>query len=369
MRVLIDGEAFYRHSRSGITRYFTELIGEYRRDPDLGIEPVTPYRLVANRHLSEALPHSYRRIPLPARWRAPFFSLANGRAAVRAASSIDLIHHTLYEPAALHFAPGVPRVCTVYDFTFELHADLFPGNTEIAGLVREKNLFLSRCDGLLCISEMTYRDLKRCRPDLDVPVEITPLGVSDHFFDEAVRRVDGMPTQYLLHVGNRHAHKNIDVLLRSFAGLMRQHADLHLVLCGNFLPSERSQLEALGIADRTVCVRVSDDQLPALYAHAVAFVFPSRYEGFGLPVVEAMASGCPVIMSDVPALLEVAADVALSFAPDDGDALVELVNRVIGDPALRSRMIAAGRVRARDYSWRRTALRTAAAYGRILDRQ
>ncbi len=368
-RVLLDGEAFYRHSRSGITRYFTELISAYRRQPELGIDPVTPYRFVANRHLTEAMPNSYRRVPVPARWRAPFFSRVNGRAAERAATSIDLIHHTLYERAALDYAPGVPRVGTVYDFTFELHADLFPGNTEIAGLVREKDHFLSRCDGLLCISEMTYKDLKACRPDLDVPVEITPLGVADSFFCEAIPPPKGIPPQYLLHVGNRHAHKNTDVLFRAFAHLMGRHADLHLVLCGNFLASEKARLEDLGIAKRTVCVRVADDQLPALYAHAVAFVFPSRYEGFGLPVVEAMASGCPVIMSDVPALLEVAGDIALTFEPDDVNALADLVERVLADPELRRRMVDAGRIRARDFSWQRTAASTATAYGRILGRR
>ena len=302
---------------------------------------------MANRHLTEAMPNSYQRVPVPSRWRGPFFSWANGRAAARAASSIDLIHHTLYERSALDYAPGVPRVGTVYDFTFELHADLFPGNTEIAGLVREKDHFLSRCDGLLCISEMTYKDLKACRPDIDVPVEITPLGVADSFFSGNIPLTKGIPSQYLLHVGNRHAHKNTEVLFRAFARLMRQHADLHLVLCGNFLDVEHAHLEDLGIADRTVCVRIADDQLPALYRHAVAFVFPSRYEGFGLPVVEAMASGCPVLMSDVPALLEVAGDIALTFEPDDVDALVELVDRVIADPDLRHGMVASGRVRAR----------------------
>ncbi|MGP0030229.1 MAG: glycosyltransferase family 4 protein [Acidimicrobiales bacterium] len=366
MRVLIDGEAFYRHSRSGITRYFTELIGEFRRRPDLDVEPVTPYRLVANRHLTEALPRAYRRVPVPARWRAPLFSAANGRAAGRALPTPDLVHHTLYEPAVLDRGPGVPRVCTVYDFTFELHADLFPGNTEIAGLVADKDIFLRRCDGLLCISAMTYHDLRRWRPDLDVPVEVTPLGVADCFLDAGGPAPRGLPARYLLHVGNRHAHKNTDVLFRAFARLMDRHDDLHLVLCGNALPSERARLGALGIADRSVCVRLADDQLPALYAHAAAFVFPSRYEGFGLPVVEAMASGCPVVMSDVPALLEVGADVALSCAPDDADALVDLVDRVLGDAALRRRMVAAGRVRAQDFSWRRTAVATAAAYGRIL---
>ncbi len=366
MRVLIDGEAFFRHSRSGISRYFTELVREDRRNPDYDVEAVTPYRFVANRHLTEALSPAYLRVPLPGRWRSPFFHAVNRPPLAKAAGAVDLVHHTLYEQAALSIAPGVPRVCTVYDFTYELHADLFPGNTEIAGLVAQKNDFMTHCDGLLCISEMTCRDLHTVRPDLDVPVEVTPLGVSDSFFTPPARRPRGIPERYLLHVGNRHAHKNVDQLFRAFASLMGTDPDLHLVLCGNSLPDEQARRAELGIEDRTVCLRIGDDELPALYAHAIAFVFPSRYEGFGLPVVEAMAAGCPVLMCDVPALLEVAGGLARTFDPEDDASLVALLDEVLGDATLRTSMAVAGRTRACDFTWQRTAMATAEAYRRVL---
>lgn len=360
---MFDGEAFFRHSRSGITRYFTELISEFKNNSALQVEPITPYWIVANRHLAESMPGSYQRVMLPARWRAPLFTIANARSAARASTSVDLIHHSLYVPAALDYAPDIPRVCTVYDFIPELFPDLSP---DTATNLADKELFLNRCDGLLCISKATNDDLKRFKPDLDVPVEITPLGVSENFFAGRMPRLKGIPSQYILHVGNRQAHKNIGVLLDAFAQLVRQHEDLHLVLCGNSLPSERERIDALGIADRTVHVRVSDGQLASLYAHADAFVFPSRYEGFGLPVIEAMASGCPVIMTEVPALLEIAPDSALTFGFEDVDTLIQHVTRVIEDRALRTRMIESGRTRARDYSWERTAETTSKAYGRIL---
>jgi glycosyltransferase involved in cell wall biosynthesis len=179
--------------------------------------------------------------------------------------------------------------------------------------------------------------------------------------------VPRVPEHYLLHVGNRHKHKNVGVLFNAFAELAGSHPDLHLVLCGNRLSAaERTELEELGILGRTICLRVSDDDLPAVYNKAAAFVFPSRYEGFGLPVAEAMASGCPVLIAETPALLEVSDGTAPTFAPDDRAGLVQLLERTLGDEDLRTRLINAGRARALDLSWHRTAVATASAYRRIL---
>jgi len=365
LRVLVDGDAFFRHTRSGITRYFTELVRELRGDESLGIDPVTPYRYVANRHLVESLPGTYRRVVLPPRARSRFFSTVNRRALAKASAGADLVHHSLYLPEELEIAPRRRRICTVYDFTFELHPEAFPDPSGIAALVEEKHRFLARCDGLLCISQTTFDDLRTWRPDLDVPVAVTPLGVGQAFFAPAGQALRGLPDRYLLHVGNRHGHKNMGVLFEAFAALSARDEALYLVLCGQALASEQEQLDRLGITARTIRRRVSDEQLPSLYAHAAAFVFPSRYEGFGLPVLEAMASGCPVIVAETPALLEVARDAASTFDPDDADALAGAIERLLGDRALRGGLVAAGRDRAAAYTWHRTAELTAAAYEMI----
>lgn len=364
LNVLIDDEAFIRHSRSGITRYFAELVQEFGADPSLGVRPVTPYRFVANQHLTELAGSRFRRLVLPPQVRPRVLRATNAWSRARMKSRIDLVHHSLYLPDSLISGPDSPRVATIYDFTLELYPELFPG---WASGLDDKNLYIEQCAGLLCISHTTRDDLARFHPALDKPVEVTPLGVSDAFFAATTRPVPGVAGRYVLFVGNRHANKNVDPLFVAFSRIAQTDPDLRLVLCGNPLfEPESARLAELGIAHRTTCLRVSDEALPRLYANAEAFVFPSRYEGFGLPVVEAMASGCPVVAARIPALVEVGDDAGRYFDPDDVDELTTLLEKVIGDRALRADMTEAGRARAREYSWRRTARATADAYRRII---
>lgn len=357
-RVLFDGEAFARHRRSGITRYFAEMIGQFRADPSLGVEPVTPYRYIANEHLKETAPDRFRQVPLPGRWREQLLAKANAHA-MRAAEPADLVHYSLYEPSALETWQAPRTVCTVYDFTYELRPDLFPGT---GPALVDKQLFLDRCDALLCISQTTYDDLRTVHPNIDKPVFVTPLGVSDAFFAPKTARIRGLPERYLLHVGNRYVHKNVDVLFQAFAEVAKADPSLFLVLSGNNLPEEPARLAELGIADRTIALKATDAQLPWLYRQAEAFVFPSLYEGFGLPVLEAMAASCPTIIANVPALLEVAGETAMVFEPHDVPMLIEDIHRMLGDRQVRDKFGEAGARRAREFTWRRTAEATSLAY-------
>ncbi len=364
LRVLYDGKAFIRHRRSGITRYLSELIHEFRAHPDLGVDPVTPYRWVANSHLAEGWP-GYTQVPLPGRLRPAVLERLNARRIRRGSDGADLVHHSLYEPSSLETWRAPHRVCTIYDFTFEHFPEFL---REWGDHLEAKQLFIERCDALICISQATHDDLLRFHPGLDKPSFVVPLGVGEEFFDPEPAQISGLPDRYMLYVGNRHPHKNVDLLLSAFAEIRSKYSDLQLVLVGAYLPAETARLEELGIADRTVRLRVSDRELPWIYRGAEAFVFPSRYEGFGLPVLEAMAAGCPVAMSNAPALLELGSEVALVFDPDDRDTLVGLIERLLTDPDLADDMRGKGRHRAGEFTWRRTAELTVSAYDQAVSR-
>lgn len=364
IRVLYDGESFFRHARGGIPRYLAQLIREFRTDPQLGVEAITPYRWVASRHLAE-LRMGHLEVPMPRRFRYPTLRRLNERrlGAVRAAGGVDIVHHSLYEPATFDYWPGRKRVTTVYDFMLDRFPEhLTPGDDhpqKLAGAMHGS-------DAVICISQATADDLFRFHPDFPRPVHVVPLGVGDSFFAPAKVRLPRLPAKYLLFVGNRMEHKNIDLLLEMFAELAPSDPDLHLVLVGAPGPTETARLQELGIADRTVRLRVSDAQLPWIYRGAEALVYTTKWEGFGLPVVEAMASGCPTVIADVAALVEVGADAALLFPVGDRGTLLKQVEHVLSDPGEADRLRKAGLERARDFTWHRTAELTADVYASLV---
>jgi glycosyltransferase involved in cell wall biosynthesis len=168
---------------------------------------------------------------------------------------------------------------------------------------------------------------------------------------------------YLLSVSTIQPRKNYTRLIEAFAKLISDFgfriSDLHLVICGSrgwMFDDVFQTAERLGLRDRVLFPDfVSDDDLPALYAGATLFVYPSLYEGFGLPVAEAMACGAPVVSSNASSLPEVAGDAALYFDPRDVDAMTDALRRALADDALRADLRARGFAQAKKFSWEKAA--------------
>lgn len=177
----------------------------------------------------------------------------------------------------------------------------------------------------------------------------------------------GLPERYVLYVGMNKPHKNLERLVQAWAGLPgARDGSEHLVIAGRSdprYPGARSLASQLGLADSVIFSGdVAEADLPALYSGATLFVFPSLYEGFGLPVLEAMACGAPVVCSSTPALLEVAGDAALTFDPLEVVAQTAALDRALSDPELRVRLRQHGLARAHQFSWQRAARETRNAY-------
>ncbi|MCC7053753.1 MAG: glycosyltransferase family 4 protein [Gemmatimonadaceae bacterium] len=177
----------------------------------------------------------------------------------------------------------------------------------------------------------------------------------------------GVTGPFLLAVGSQEPRKNLGVLYEAMRHLERQGCDIPLVLCGprgihGFREGDATPrwLRHAGF--------VRDDELAALYARASALVFPSRYEGFGLPVLEAMTVGGAVICSDASTMPEVGGDAVLYFPPDDADALAAQVLRLLQEPALRAALLRAGTTQAAKYAWARSAAGTLAAFDAAIGR-
>jgi glycosyltransferase involved in cell wall biosynthesis len=360
VRVLFDDQIFARQARGGASRYFVELIGYLHSQDAPGVEVVRPWRWTPNIHALEA--GLGRSLPTRLGRRRQVVQLANRLQ--RGGPRPDVVHHTYYDPRYLGLQPEALRVVSVYDMIPEIHPELFPRGNPHEG----KRTYVEAADLVLCISASTRDDLLRIYGRPSAKVVVTPLGV-DTSFRPGLPRPSSVPDSYVLFVGQRPGYKDFDVLLAAFRRLSSRHPDLHLVVVGggSFGPDDNEAIAARGLSDRVHQLTLSDDELAAAYAHATCFVFPSRYEGFGLPTLEAMACGCPAVLANSSSHPEVGGDAAVYFPPGDEDALVEAMEALVVDPDHRSERAAASIERAAQFSWKQTGAGTLRAYRDAMD--
>jgi glycosyltransferase involved in cell wall biosynthesis len=344
--VLLDADVLGRQ-RTGDETYVSALLAEL---PKLG----TDLRFAAVTRRPELVPEGVEPIELPARSQP-----------LRMAWSLPRLLRRV-RPALTHFqhviAPGSPSrtVVTIHDLSFERDPalmgarDRFFFRTMVPRSVR-------RADRVLAVSERTKRDLVEHYGLDEGKVVVTLNGVDPQFRPDGDRR-DSDP--YLLFVGALQPRKEPVVAIEA---LSLTSSSLRLVLVGPDKGAERDARNAVsrfGLNGRVEFAgHVTKDELARLYRGAEALVFPSRYEGFGLPVVEAMASGTPVVATAAGAVPEVAGRAAILVDPADPVALAGGIERALSD---RKRLVQAGLEQARKYSWRETARRTLAVYQELL---
>jgi glycosyltransferase involved in cell wall biosynthesis len=218
---------------------------------------------------------------------------------------------------------------------------------------------------LVAVSQATRTDLLRFYNIPADNVHVVPHGVENRFFGISTLRIKAEPEHYLLTVSTLHPHKNLDRLIRAFALFHRSHPDFRLVIAGmrGFHATELEGLIAgLGLGDAVRLTGwVSRDELAELYLRAWAFINPTLFEGFGMPVLEALAAGIPTACSSIEPLRSLAGEAALLFDPQSEPALLDAIERIATDCELRARLAAAGPRRAADFSWRQAAEQTLAA--------
>jgi glycosyltransferase involved in cell wall biosynthesis len=252
----------------------------------------------------------------------------------------------------------------------ERFLDLFsgPGNDQFR---EEKRRCVQEADAVICISETTLQDVLRFYKLDSNSTYVVPLACSD-FFRQINQRGDHSETltkqPFLLYVGSRAHYKNFDRLIHAYS-VWGDRKKVALVVVGSpWSADEELRLAELGILD---CVHlltdVDDEELCQLYNQAAAFVYPSLYEGFGIPLLEAMACGCPVIASHVPSTIEVAGECPIYFEPMEVDELVNAFDVALSE-GRDSERTEVGLERVKQYSWAKTAAQTLEVYRKISER-
>jgi glycosyltransferase involved in cell wall biosynthesis len=359
----------------GIGRYTRELIAALAAE-----DAQTPYHLFAAGQMNDNLPPppGPNFVWHPARWNTEWFA----RIWHRARLPIPIEHWT--GPVALLHAPdftlppvrtGTRTVLTVHDLSFIRASETAtPGLRAYLNAVVPRSV--ARADHVLADSEATKQDLVDLYRVPAEKVSVLYSGVEDRFSridDPAVlanvRSRYGLGDEpYILSLGTIQPRKNYERLVEAFERLER--ADIRLVIAGGkgWLDSPLyRRVEALKMQDRVRFIGFVDDRdLPALYSAARVFAFPSLYEGFGLPPLEAMACGVPVVVSNVSSLPEVVDDAALSIDPYDVDALAAALRCAIDDEALRGVLVDRGYRRARQFTWQAAARQLRELYSGLL---
>lgn len=371
---------FLQTPASGSGQYLTHLLNalaEIDQQNEYILLGATPSKNPASGSPWERFPYQVRPVPSLARGnenieKLVWEQLTGPRAARKA--GVDLLHVPYFAPPLFPLMPGV---VTIHD-VIPLRLPLYRAGARVEAYMRLVARAATKATLIITVSQHAKRDIIDA---LHVPAErirviyeaagdeYTP--VTDPSTLTAARGRYGLGEQYIFYLGGLDQRKNVLQLVRAFARLYRQLEDPNLQLFisgdpdkkkGPLFPDPRPVAAELGVADKIIYRFVEEEDKPAVYSGACLFVFPSLYEGFGLPPLEAMSCGAPVICSNRTSLPEVVGDAAISVDVDDIQDMAEAMRSVLTDSTLQENLRARSIRRAAQFSWRKAGKETLAVY-------
>ncbi len=360
MKIYYDYQALTMQRFGGISRYYYELISRLQdiRDADIEVSAFLSQNEYFNGFpgVISAKPYHWRIGQLINRLNRSLSlkKINNGR--------YDIIHPTYYDPYFLS-DDKVKKVITVHDMTQEMMPEYYAGDP----VIEQKKENIYKADHIIAISENTRKDILELYPDIKAEKITVIYHGSTRLNPSGVEPSIELPKEYVLFVGNRYTYKNFKKLFEAL-GPVFEKSNIHLICAGggSFTDQEKEMIGKY--RDRVHQYSMSDADLQKAYSDALCFVFPSMYEGFGLPVLEAFECGCPVVMSNTSSLPEVGGDVADYFDPTDAGSIRETVGSVINrgdenrsEEALKKRMKQAGK-----FTWNEAADRLYECYKGVL---
>nr|WP_315208156.1 glycosyltransferase family 1 protein [uncultured Albidiferax sp.] len=391
MKILYDHQIFEQQKFGGISRYFCEVIeglshlGSTKVDVSLMYSKNEYIKKSIFSHKANDDPGAYENfmpgIDFKGKWslyvarnkirKTVEATAVNKSLSIEAlkGGDYDVFHPTYYDDYFLPYMGEKPFVLTVYDMIHEIYPECF----SLADKVSEKKRNLAKmAHKIVAISECTKRDLIRFFGVSSEKIAVTHLASSMHAATGGAALppfVAALPERYVLFVGARTIYKNFYFFINSMRSLMEADPTLHIVCTGGpFHKNEKTFFEIHGIANRVHQHAASDSELELLYQRALAFVFPSLYEGFGIPVLEAFSNACAVVLARAGSLPEIAGDAAVYFEPKDAQSVHAAMAEVLYQPGRRAELVARGQQRLQQFSWRRTCEETEAVYRSLVAR-
>ncbi len=366
MKILFDHQIFTSQKYGGISRYFYELIREF--DKMESIETKIPLVVSNNHYISDRKYVKYLDF-LPNkhfRGKQRLFSIINKQNTILELKKqdFDIFHPTYYDPYFLKYIGDKPFILTVYDMIHEKFKEMFSHNDKTS---QNKRLLVEKAAKIIAISQSTKKDLIEIFGVDESKIDVVYLG--NTMFTKLNKSIDfEIPKKYILFVGSRGEYKNFERFIKSITTLLIKDKEL-IVVCaggGKFRTKEIKLFEDLEIAKQVVQYDLDDEALAYFYKNAQLFVFPSLYEGFGIPVLEAFYCACPLVCSNTGSLPEIAVDGACYFDPYSEDSIKNVISQVLNDINLRDKLVQNGTKRLEYFSWKQTALQTQKIYESVL---
>jgi len=333
MKICYDHQIFTTQKVGGISRYFKYLMDGVRKEDDCMLSALYSENVYLEK---DDLPSAVGKFKFLFNSQKKILkrnksysekSIKNG--------DFDVFHPTYFDP---YYLPIIkkPTVVTVHDMTYEALPHLFSTDDPTPYF---KRLVMEKADRLIAISEKTKSDILQFTNIPEKKIEVIHHGIA--LAAPLYAKVEGVPKQYILFVGGRWSYKNFFLLIDAFEQIAKKHPELHLVLAGggNLAYGDAEYLYRKDLSDKIVHINPTDTQLNTLYKEAKCFVYPSSYEGFGFPILEAFKNDCPVLLSDIECFKEVAGNAAHYFQDGSLNALVKAIDDMLENKALRKSLV------------------------------
>ncbi|BDQ03132.1 glycosyltransferase family 1 protein [Ignavibacterium sp.] len=364
LKVLYDHQCFSYQEYGGVSRYFVELIKHlnslYFAETDLSI------KYSNNQYLNEIDRQDIKKfLPrLKFKGKTSLLSAINKNLSKLklAQQNYDVFHPTYYDPYFLDNLSGKSFVLTVHDMIHELFPNAVSRWDKTS---QHKRILVKEAKKIICVSENTKNDLVRIlNADEKKIFVIYHANSLKYNRSKKLETELNLPKRFLLYVGSRKYYKNFTFMTDAIADLLKHEKDLYLICAGggNFSKKEINFFKELNIESKIKQIPVNDDILGMLYTNALAFIFPSLYEGFGIPVLESFYCGCPVICSNSSSLPEIAENAAEYFEPTNKSSIYSAVGKILNDKQRREELKTLGAERLKYFNWETSALQTYEVY-------
>ncbi len=373
MNILYDFQIFYEQIYGGVSRYHMELVKVLNQyyDCEIDIFVIFSRNFYLGNYLGKNRMHTgklYKKIVYNHFIKKYFIELNKKNTLKKIEKeNYDIIHITWTDPYCDMAAKG-KLVVTIHDMIHELLWE----KTEFAKQeIEHKKRVIYEAEAIIAISENTKQDILHIYPDVpDEKITVIYHG-TNHLPAPVCPKEMSVPKRYFLYVGQRRGYKNASLFLDAVSGILKEQRDIRVILVGggSLLKEEIEELRRLDIRDFVIQYNASDGELAYLYENAICFIYPTKYEGFGFPVLEAFDHGCPVICTNSSSLPEVGGNAALYFEPDNVQDLKDKINHVLSDENLRRQCAAAGRERVKLFDWNKTANETYGLYKKVMNRR